>query len=59
MSAALVSLLAVGSGLSTVLRPGSKAVVVPARGGFGVMPGKGSVLGAVVPGQMVGPTGFQ
>jgi hypothetical protein len=44
MSTALVSLLAVGAGLSTLLRPGSVAAMVPAEGGWTIISGGGSAV---------------
>jgi hypothetical protein len=50
VSTALVSPLAVGTGLSILLRPGSVAAMVPAEGGCSIISGGGSTARAAVPG---------
>jgi hypothetical protein len=57
MSAAFVSLLAVGTGQSTLLRSGSKAAMVPAEGGCSVISGRGSAACTAVPGAGAGIPG--
>jgi hypothetical protein len=49
MSAALVSLLAVGAELSTLLRPGSEAAKAPAETGCSIISGGESAARAAVP----------
>jgi hypothetical protein len=49
-SAALVFLLAVGAGLSILLRLGSKVSMVPAEAGCSAISGGGSAARAAVPG---------
>jgi hypothetical protein len=50
ISAALVSLLVVGAGLSIFLRQGSETEVVPAEAGYSFISGGGSAALAAVPG---------
>jgi hypothetical protein len=59
MSAASVSLLAVGAGLGTFLRPVTKMVVVPAEAGCGLFLGGGSVAWVAVPGGGAGVSGAE
>lgn len=50
MAAALISVLAVGTGLNTLLRLGSVAAMVPAESGCSMILGGGSIARAAVPG---------
>jgi hypothetical protein len=50
VSAALVTLLAVGAGLSTLLRLGSVVAMVPVEGGSSIISGRESASRAAVPG---------
>jgi hypothetical protein len=57
MSAALISLLVVGAGLSALLHPGFVTVMVPAGGGWNVILGGASAAWAAVPGAVVRVSG--
>jgi hypothetical protein len=59
ISAALVSLLAVGTGWSKLLRSGSAAAIVPAVGGWSIISGGGSVAQTAVPGVRAGIPRFR